>query len=152
MDSPYNKAIQPLRPRQAKKLERGVALEELRVRDRAARGFQVEPALGVRHLQATLILFSSSFQFPCSEVHLQKQSSRAARGEKSWKCAKRAGKKEHGVEEASKLSLGGVAAETGQDERQASDWRLRSAPAFGTNHDGPDHKPGFTERVPEHVA
>lgn len=47
--APADKAVQPLRARQAEELERGVALEELRIRDRAARGLEVEPALGCCH-------------------------------------------------------------------------------------------------------
>ena len=48
--SPATKSIQPLRARQVEELEGRVALKELRVRDGAARGLEVKPALGVGHV------------------------------------------------------------------------------------------------------
>lgn len=47
--APADKAVKPLRAGQAEELERGVSFEELRVWNRAARGLEVEPALGCCH-------------------------------------------------------------------------------------------------------
>lgn len=43
---PSNEAIEPLRAREAEKLECRVTLEEVGVRDDAAGGLEVEPAFG----------------------------------------------------------------------------------------------------------